>query len=134
MRTVRNCTIVAAALAAASLSLAAAAQTPRIKRTMMQRADLQGPEPKECILGSAEIPAGGAAGKHFHRGIEAGYVVEGEAEILIDGEAPKRVKAGESFLIAAGRPHDARNTGSGPAKVIATYVVEKGKPLAEPVK
>lgn len=134
MRTVRNFGIAAAALASAALSFAAVAQTSGIKRTMMQRTDLQGPEPKECLLGSAEIPSGSSSGKHYHHGIEAGYIVEGEAEILVEGEAPKRVKTGESFLIPARRPHDARNTGSGPVKVIATYVVEKGKPLAEPVK
>jgi quercetin dioxygenase-like cupin family protein len=134
MSTTRKWSLAAAALAAAFVSLAALAQAPGIKRTLLQRVDLEGHEAKECVLGSAEIPAGGAAGKHFHHGIEMGYVAEGEAEILVDGEAPKKVKAGESYLIPARRPHDARNTGAGPVKVVATYVVEKGKPLAEPVK
>jgi quercetin dioxygenase-like cupin family protein len=122
------------ALIAALISFVAVAQAPGIKRTLLQRTDLQGQEAKECVLGAAEIPPGGSAGKHFHHGVELGYVAEGESEILIEGEAPRKVKAGESYLIPARRPHDARNTGSGPVKVIATYVVEKGKPLAEPVK
>lgn len=121
----------AAILAVASL---AAAQAPGIKRTLLQRTDLQGSEPKECVLGAAEIPAGGSAGKHFHHGVELGYVAEGEAELLIEGEPPRKMKAGDSYLIPARKPHDARNAGSGTVKVVATYVVEKGKPLAEPVK
>jgi len=66
--------------------------------------------------------------------VELGYVAEGEAELLVEGEAPRKMKAGDSYLIPAKKPHDARNAGSGTVKVVATYVVEKGKPLAEPVK
>ncbi len=135
MFTIRKWSLAAGVAAALALgAFAALAQTPGIKRTLMQRVDLQGQEAKECILGAAEIPPGGAAGKHYHHGIEMGYVAEGESDILVDGEPPKHVKAGDSYLIPAGRPHDARNTGSGVVKVVATYVVEKGKPLAEPVK
>jgi quercetin dioxygenase-like cupin family protein len=133
MHPVRRWSLAGAALVLALASLAALAQAPGIKRTLLQRVDLQGNEAKECVLGAAEIPAGGAAGRHLHHGIEVGYVVEGESEVLVDGEAPKRVKAGESYSIPAMRPHDARAVG-GPVKVVATYVVEKGKPLAEPVK
>ena len=133
MHPVRKWSLAGAISILALASFVAVAQAPGIKRTLLQRVDLQGNEAKECVLGSAEIPAGGSAGKHFHHGIEVGYVVEGESEILVDGEAPKRVKAGESYSIPARRPHDAKAVG-GPVKVVATYVVEKGKPLAEPVK
>ncbi len=134
MSSTRKFGLAALGLAVGLASFVAVAQTSGIKRTLMQRVDLQGHEAKECVLGAAEIPAGGSAGKHFHHGIEVGYVVEGESEILVDGEAPKKVRAGESYVIPAQRPHDARNTGTGIVKVVATYVVEKGKPLAEPVK
>ena len=40
--------------------------------------------------------------------------------------------AGGSFLIPAGTVHNATNTGTGKARILATYVVEKGKPLATP--
>jgi quercetin dioxygenase-like cupin family protein len=133
MHPVRSWSLAGAASILALASFVALAQAPGIKRTLLQRTDLQGQEPKECVLGAAEIPPGGSAGKHFHHGIEMGYVAEGESEILVDGEAPKRVKAGESYSIPARRPHDAKAVG-GPVKVVATYVVEKGKPLAEPVK
>jgi quercetin dioxygenase-like cupin family protein len=44
------------------------------------------------------------------------------------------LKAGETFFIPAGVVHDGRNTGTAPAKVLATYVVEKGKPVASPAQ
>ena len=134
MSSVRRWGIAGAAGALLLGSLVALAQAPGIKRTILQRADLEGNAARECVLGMAEIAPGGSAGKHIHHGIELGYVSEGEAELLVDGEPPRRVKAGDSWVIPALRPHDARNTGAGPLKVVATYAVEKGKPLSEPVK
>ena len=60
--------------------------------------------------------------------------MEGEGELRVDGEDPRRVKAGESFVIPAGTVHDAINVGGGPLKLVGVYVVEKGKPLATPAK
>ena len=70
-------------------------------------------------------------GKHTHPGPESGYVLEGDMMLMIDGQAPQAVKAGESYRIPPGAVHDAK-TGASGAKIIATYVVEKGKPLASP--
>jgi quercetin dioxygenase-like cupin family protein len=106
------------------------AQAPGIKRTILQRTDVAGGQ--ETVLGLAEIAPGGATGRHSHPGIETGYVLEGSATLVIDGEAPIAMTAGTSYLIPAGKVHDARNTGTVPVKVLATYVVEKGKPLAAP--
>ena len=130
-------TRLAVGLGAVCLAAAAAvalAQAPGIKRTILQRADAAGPEPKECVFGLAELAAGASIGKHIHYGYEMGYVAEGEGEVLVEGEAPRRVKAGDTWRIDPKRPHDARNVGAGTFKVVATYLVEKGKPLAEPVK
>jgi len=60
-------------------------------------------------------------------------VLEGEGEILIDGQPPRKVKAGDGFVIPGGSKHDAHNTGTGQLKLVGVYVVEKGKPLATPV-
>ena len=113
-----------------ALAVAAAAQAPAIKRQLLQRIDV--PDNRETILGVAEIPAGGAAGRHTHFGVEVGYVLEGSTSLEIEGEAPRLLRAGDSYVIPAGKVHDAKVVGDGPAKVIATYVVEKGKPLATP--
>jgi len=61
-------------------------------------------------------------------------VLEGESELAIDGQTPQRLTAGQSYRIEAGVIHDARNVGATVAKVIAVYVVEKGKPLAVPAE
>jgi len=114
----------------ACLASVALAQQPGIKRTLMQKNDLG--DNREVILGLAEIAPGGAAGRHSHPGVETGYVLEGTTSLEIDGEAPRLMKAGDSYFIPAGKIHDAKAVGDKPAKVLATYVVEKGKPLATP--
>ena len=123
-------------VAAGVVALAAAgwAQAPGIRRVLLQRVDVEGPEQKECILGTAEVAPGGASGRHFHHGTEVGYVVEGQAELAVDGESPRRLGPGDSFRIEARRPHEARNVGPTPLRVVSAWVVEKGKPLAEPAR
>jgi quercetin dioxygenase-like cupin family protein len=111
-------------------AVTAIAQAPGIKRTLLQRTDIA-PD-REVILGQAEIAPGSAAGRHTHFGTEVGYVLEGSTSLEIEGEMPKLLKAGDSYLIPAGKIHDAKTVGDKAAKVLATYVVEKGKPLATP--
>jgi len=83
------------------------------------------------VTGVAEVPAGGAAGRQSHPGIETGYILEGEVELLIDGQPPMKLKAGDSYQIPAGAIHDAK-AGDKPFKVLAIYIVDKTKPLATP--
>ncbi|WP_343731383.1 cupin domain-containing protein [Duganella sp.] len=111
----------------------ALAQTGTIRRTVLQKTDVSVPG-REAVVARVELDAGVAAGRHSHPGDEISYVLEGEGELLIDGEDPRRVKAGESFVIPAGTIHDAVNTGKGTMKLVGVYVVEKGKPLASAAK
>jgi quercetin dioxygenase-like cupin family protein len=133
MRTWRRAWTVAAAIGVACATVALA-QPSGIKRTVLQRSDVSGAEPRECVLATAEVEPGATIGKHFHPGLEVGYVTSGELDLIVDGEPTRRLRAGESYQIAARKPHDGKNVGSEPARVIVTYVVEKGKPLATPVK
>jgi quercetin dioxygenase-like cupin family protein len=119
-----------ALVALAVLATAVDAQAPGIKRTLMQRADVG--DNREVILGLAEISPGGATGRHTHFGTEVGYVIEGTSTLEVDGEAPRQLKAGDSYTIPAGKVHNAKAAGDAATKVLATYVVEKGKPLATP--
>ena len=75
--------------------------------------------------------ANGVVARHTHPGVESSYVLEGEADLLVEGHPPRRVKAGDAFQIPAGTPHTLRN-GPTPAKVIVTFVIEKDKPIASP--
>lgn len=109
---------------------AALAQQGGIKRTPLQKVEF--PDGYATVSGIAEIPPGGAAGRHTHPGIETGYVLEGEADLLIEGQPAKHLKAGDSYQIPAGAAHDAKVAGDKPLKVLAVYVVDKAKPLATP--
>lgn len=111
----------------------ALAQTGTIRRTVLQKTDVSVPG-REAVVARVELDAGVAAGRHSHPGDEISYVLEGEGELLIDGEDPRRVKAGESFVVPAGTIHDAVNTGKSTMKLVGVYVVEKGKPLASAAK
>ncbi len=111
----------------------AIAQQAGFKRTLLQTQDLSIPE-KVVVQAVAEFEPGVAAGRHTHPGEEMGYVLEGQIEIKIDGQPAKMIQAGQTFFIPSGLVHDGINTSSGNSKVLATYVVEKGKPVATPVK
>src|SRR5579863_8591060 len=119
------------ALAAAVALSALFAQPTGIQRTIVHRADVSVPG-REAVIARVQVAPGGHAGRHTHPGDEISYVVEGEGEILIEGQPPRKVKAGDGFVIPAGAKHDARNTGTAPLKMVGVYVVDKGKPLATP--
>ena len=112
------------------------AQTPAapapFKRTVLQQADLSAPG-REVVQALAEVQPGGASGRHTHPGEEVAYVLAGPVVLEIDGKPAKTLQTGEVFLIPAGAIHNARNTGKTVAKVVATYIIEKGKPVATPV-
>jgi quercetin dioxygenase-like cupin family protein len=109
------------------------AQQPGFTRTVMQDQDLTA-QGRHAVVARAEFVPGGVAGKHTHPGEELGYIVDGTLELLIEGQPPKRLKKGDVFFVPAGVVHDGKNVGKGKAVVIATYVVEKGKPVASPAK
>jgi quercetin dioxygenase-like cupin family protein len=76
--------------------------------------------------------AGSGGGEHRHPGIEIGYVLEGLVTLEHEGEAPRLLEAGDSFNNGAG-VHNAKNMSTKPVKILAVYLVEKEKPIAEPV-
>ena len=127
MRTTR---IIAAALlvgAVASLHLVLA-QKPEIGRAELTHRDL-GDSVREVIQTRVDFSPGAAFPKHSHPGVEVAYVLEGTLEYEFEGKPPVALKAGASLFIPAGTIHSARNVGGGNASELATYVVEKGKPL-----
>jgi quercetin dioxygenase-like cupin family protein len=111
----------------------ASAQTPGFKRVELQKHDLS-VTGREAVTARGEFAPGAAAPRHTHPGEEIGFVLDGQLTLEIDGKPAQTLKAGEAFFIPAGTVHTAKNTGAAPAVVISTYVVEKGKPLATPVK
>ena len=118
-------TIVAFAFAGVAI-----AQQAGVKRTPLQKAEF--PDGYNTVSGIAEIPAGGSAGRHTHPGVEMGYLLEGEADLIVEGKPDQHLKAGDSYSIPAGTVHDAKVHGDKPLKVLGVYVVDKTKPLASP--
>ena len=111
----------------------ARAQQPGVKRTDLQRHDLS-VRGREVVQVRVDLDPGVAFGKHRHPGEEIIYVIEGSLEYEVEGKPPMTLKAGEVLFNPAGTIHAAKNVGTGNAAEIATYVVEKGKPLVELVK
>ena len=128
MKTTTRIMAVAALIAASGLALQVAwAQQPATKRIDLQRHDLSIPG-RETIQAIVEIAPGQASPRHTHPGEEIIYVLEGTLEYEIAGKVT-RVKPGDVLFVPAGTPHLARNPGAGRGAELATYVVEKGKPL-----
>jgi quercetin dioxygenase-like cupin family protein len=121
--------VMAAALIVASgLALhTSQAQLAGSKRTDLQRHDLSAAG-REVIQVRVDFASGYVAPVHTHPGEEIIYVIEGTLEYDIGGKVT-RVKAGDVLFVPAGIPHTAKNVGSGNAAELATYIVEKGKPL-----
>ena len=107
------------------------AQSSALTRTIVQKSDVSFAG-HEAVIARIEVAPGGVGEWHTHAGDELDYVLEGEAELLIAGQPPRKVAAGDAFVIPAGTVHNARNPGSAPVKVIGVYVVDKSKPLASP--
>jgi quercetin dioxygenase-like cupin family protein len=108
--------------------LAARAQQQGIKRTDLQRHDLS-VTGREVVQVRVDLAPGVAFGRHSHPGEEIVYVIEGSLEYEVEGKPPVTLKAGEVLFIPAGTIHAAKNVGSGNGAELATYIVEKGKPL-----
>jgi quercetin dioxygenase-like cupin family protein len=132
MKMHRMIAAVAALLVATSLALPVAqadeVSLGDIKRTNLLRNDLSAPG-REVIQVLVEFGPGVAAARHSHPGEELVYVTEGSLEYRLDGRPPMIIKAGEVLFIPHGTPHAVKNVGAGKAAELATYIVEKGKPL-----
>jgi quercetin dioxygenase-like cupin family protein len=128
--------VLAAAVLGCGLGIAlesgALAQQPGVSRSILLRADEPGSTTHEAVMAVVELAPGASSGSHRHPGIEIGYVLDGSVRLEHEGRPAATLKAGESFRNDGG--HNAANPGDRPAKILAVYLVEKGKPLAEPVK
>ena len=110
------------------LALDVAQSQEGVTRTELQRHDLGVPG-REMIQTRVDFGPGVVAPKHSHPGEEIVYALAGTLEYQLEGKPPVTLKAGEVLFIPAGTIHAAKNVGSGNAAELATYVVEKGKPL-----
>jgi quercetin dioxygenase-like cupin family protein len=117
-------------VAFAQNQMAPVTQTAGLKRIPLQKFDVP-PGERETVQAIAEIAPNTDVARHTHPGPEVDYILEGDLTLTVGNEPPKTYKAGDGFYVAQGTPHAAKSGPNG-AKVLATYIVEKGKPLATP--
>jgi len=130
---VRTVTAVFVTLGLVAVVAGVHAQQTGFRRTVLQQSKLSVPG-RESVTALAEFQPGGTVGRHTHPGEEIGYILEGTLVLEVEGKPAVTLNAGQTFFIPAGTVHNATNKTSSPAKVLANYVVESGKPLATPVK
>ena len=115
----------------ASAQGAPVATTPGVTRKILSQMD--GPTPGyTTILAEATIEPGVPVARHTHPGIEAAYILEGSFELPIHGQPTRMAKAGDAFHIPPETPHAGGKPSDVKVRVLSTYIVEKGKPLASP--
>ena len=133
MKTTRFLTLGGLIVASLGMLPLAQAQLAATKRTDLQRHDLSIPG-HEAVQVIVEIAPGATAPRHTHPGEEIIYVLEGSLEYQVEGKPPVTLHAGDVLFIPAGTIHSAKNVGSGRGAELATYFVEKGKPLVTVVE
>ena len=120
-------------LAIACLTLQASvgsaiAQQAGIKRTVLRSIDF--PAGYTTVTAIVEIAPGACAGRHTHPGVDSGYVIQGDFVLKVDAKPEQTFKAGDSFETQPLMPHDACSVSG--TKLVDTWVIERGKPLASP--
>jgi quercetin dioxygenase-like cupin family protein len=132
MMTARTLVTTTAALLVIGIGATAARETPpAFKRTILQQFDLSAPG-REAVQAMVEFPAGSETGRHTHPGEEISYVEAGPFVVEIDGQPARTLKTGDVFMVPAGKVHNGHPSAGGTAKVLVTYVIEKGKPVSTP--
>jgi len=131
---------IAAAITMLALTSAANAQPvpspvqpAPVKRTMLGKVEVPGAN-YDVITALVEIAPGFKAGRHTHPGTVQAQILEGEFWYAVDGQSEKVANAGEWLEIRDAAVHNEGAVGSGPMKLLAIYIVERGKPLVSPVK
>lgn len=120
------------ALAQSATPAAPAAAAPSIVRTPLQKWEIPDGKPMDVNTVQVDIVADGSSGRHTHAGAELAYVVSGTVLIKQDGVADVTLNAGDSAIVLPpGSVHEAIAQG-GPARLVVTYVTERGQPLAAP--
>jgi quercetin dioxygenase-like cupin family protein len=109
------------------------AQAPAVVRTVLLQHDVSFPG-YAAVLVAVEIPVGGREGRHTHPGTLVARVEQGELTLDYEGQPTKTYKTGDSFFVDAGKIHEGQNRGTTPVKLLATFVVDKSKPLTTQVQ
>jgi len=119
--------LVATAITSLLISTALAQQSG-VKRTVIRT--IEYPPGYSTVTVVVELAPRICTGRHTHPGVDSGYVLEGDLLLKIDGKPDQSAKAGGSYEVPPTAVHDACTLAG--LKVLDTFVIEKGKPLASP--
>jgi quercetin dioxygenase-like cupin family protein len=108
---------------------AAATSRDELARREVQRSRSSIPG-REIVQVETLIPPGVESGWHVHPGEEVGYIVVGKVEMMVQGRATVVLNPGDGFLIPPRTPHNARDIGPETGRMLSTYIVETGQPIA----
>ena len=129
MRRLATVSVLSAFLAVSPHTLA---QGPAVVRTVLLQHDTSVPG-YTAVLVAVEIPPGGREGRHTHPGTLVARVEQGELTLDYESEPTRTYKTGEVFFVDAGKIHEGINKGTMPVKLLATFIVDKSKPLTTQV-
>jgi len=127
------CLVVSAFAAVSAAVQSDAAPAPNVQRRVLLTQDLQIPN-YQTVFVEVTIPAGGREGRHTHPGTAVVHVQEGQLTLDHEGMPSKTYMPGETFFIENGKVHEGINNGTSRVRMLASFVVEKGKPLASQVQ
>ena len=129
MNATRMAAMAAIVVVAGVMLHAAKAPQAGTRRIDLQRHDLSVPG-REVVQTIVELEPGIKSSRHTHPGDEIVYVLAGAPlEYEMEGRPPVTLEPGGVLFIPAGTVHSARNVGDRKGAELATYIVEKGKPL-----
>lgn len=132
MKKTIRATSLAALLIVGGGAVLAADTTPDVVRAEILRTDVG--SGLEAVLGRTTMKVGADTGRHIHPGTELVTLAEGTVELVIDGQPPRTINAGEGFMIPFKAVHRLRNIGNGPAVFTPVWIIEKGQPVTIFVK
>ncbi len=113
--------------------VSANAQAPGMTAKPLLKTTLSGNDTMESVIASIEFAAGSKMWRHTHPGDEYTVVLQGTIELRAEGRETRRASAGEAYHIPRGLAHEAQNAGDTPARIVHVFVVDKGKPMLQPV-
>jgi len=116
-----------------SVDANAQGKVPGVKMKTILKTTPSGDDTKETVISSAEFAPGVTLPRHTHPGDDYTVVLQGTLELIVEGREPRQVSAGEAFYVPGGLVHYTRVLGDTPVRIIAIWVIEKGKPAMQPV-
>jgi len=125
--------VVLAIVLVSFVSVDANAQIPGVKMKTILQTTPSGDDTKETVIASGEFAPGVILPRHTHPGDDYTVVLQGTLELIVEGREPRQVSAGEAFHVPGGLVHYTRVLGDTPVRIIAIWVIEKGKPRMQPV-